>query len=358
MPATLFPNAYSDFVSDLGGSFTQVHFIPVINTSTVAPTTIAITDTEDGGFDLSDVGTDGLGGEQNIINWLKSMETGNQFGPIMVDAVEVNYKEPNGILTSVLAAAKVNQRTGKAMTVGIFNPVGEFFPPDNSNTNQTPEFFRSSNGTCCDTLNVYLYNNPNGTGPIDSSQPVDHSDQRTNLSFINSNGFQYIITDDPLAERNLLAASGKRNICSMQPNPLSNCASGGNDPQLQLLAPTLTLSPTWNSVPPPTQSGVAPPTGYTVYEVLQGTNGMFSCSNSGFTAAELSALNGLPTSSSPAESNGINTLQFALVANYAAGSLNTPFSDASVLLTNHNPPAVTPTAAVSSSNCIALPDQH
>jgi hypothetical protein len=357
MPATLFPNADPDFRNAFGSNFTKIHFIPVINTSTVAPTTAAITDTEDGGFDLSDVGTNGLGGEQGIINWLKNMETSNQFGPIMLDAVEVNYKEPNGILTAVLAAAKVNQGTGKAMTVGIFNPVGEFFP--NNDTGQTPQFFRSSNGTCCDVLAQYLYNNPNGTGPIDSTQPVDNSDQRTNLSFINSNsnGFQYVITDDPFTERNLLAANGKRNICSMQPTALPNCASGGNDPQLQLMAPTLTLSGAWNFQPPPTQSGVAPPTGYTIYEVLQGTNGIFSCSVPGATAAELSDLNGVPTTSSPAASGGINTLQFAIVANYAEGSLNTPFSDASVLLNSTiNPPA--PTAALSSTNCVPLPDQQ
>jgi len=53
------------------------------------------------------------------------------------------------------------------MTVGEFNPVGEYYPM--ANNTQTPQFFRSSNGTCCDILNQYLYNNPNGTGPIDPS---------------------------------------------------------------------------------------------------------------------------------------------------------------------------------------------
>ncbi len=233
MPLSVFPNGTSDFTNTFGTSFNKVNFIPVINTADVAPKTATITDTEDGGFDVSDVGNFGLGGEDGIVNMLRHFEAdfltvGGVGSHLDIIAVEVNIKEPGGILTTtVLPTARTDQNTasGVAKTVGAFNPVGEFYP--NGDTTQTPQFFRSSNGSCCDVLAQYLYNNPNGTGPIDPTQPVDHSDQRTNPNLFLSQGFQYIITDDPNTVRNLLVQSGKRNICSMEPNPTSDCASGG-----------------------------------------------------------------------------------------------------------------------------------
>jgi hypothetical protein len=153
-------------------------------------------------------------------------------GPVQMAAVEVNLKEPGGILTqTVLPAAKQNQN--QQVTVGAFNPVGEFYP--NGDTTQTPQFFRSSNGSCCDILDQYLYNNPNGTGPIDPSQPVDHSDQRTNLNFLLSQGFQYLITDDPTTASNLLQQKNKRNLCYMQLPQ----AQWANCTQAQASAPAL-----------------------------------------------------------------------------------------------------------------------
>ncbi len=225
MPATLFPNGYVDFANTFGADFTKVNFIPVINTSNVTPVGQTIADTEDGGFDITDFGNTGLGGEDGIFNWVSNMETSNQFGLIKMLAVEVGMKEPGGILSKVLEKIKSNQRTGAPMIVGEFNPVGEYYTT--SNPGETPQFFRSSNGTCCDTLNQFLFNNPNGAGPIDPSLPVDHSDQRTDLNFLVSQGFQYLITDDPASARNLLQQSNKRNICYMQPTPTPNCASGG-----------------------------------------------------------------------------------------------------------------------------------
>jgi len=224
MPGTLFPNGYTDFLNDFGSSSTSMNFIPVINTSSVAPTSATITDTEDGGFDLSDVGTNGMGGEPGIIAWLKNMETSNQFGPLKIPAVELGMKEPNGILTSVLQAAQFNMANGAFMTLGNFQPVGEYYP---NGTSQEPQYFRSSNGTCCDYLEQYLYNNPNGTGPVDSSQPVDKSDQRSSLDFLLGQIFSYIITDDPTSARNALQQKKLRNICYMQPVPSQNCTSGG-----------------------------------------------------------------------------------------------------------------------------------
>jgi GH18 family chitinase/glycerophosphoryl diester phosphodiesterase len=233
MPMTVFPNGTADFTNTFGANFSRVNFIPVINTANVAPKTATITDTEDGGFDVSDFGNFGFGGEDGILTVLQHFETdvltaGGVTSQIHIPAVEVNYKEPEGILTTVLQRAKSHLETGLPMTVGIFNPVGEYYP--NGDTSQIPEFFRSSNGTCCDTLLKFLYNNPDNSGPVDPTQPVDHSDQRLDLNFILNAGFQYIITDNPTTARSQLVQRGLRNICYMQPNQSSNCSSGGFSP--------------------------------------------------------------------------------------------------------------------------------
>jgi GH18 family chitinase/glycerophosphoryl diester phosphodiesterase len=233
MPASLFPNGTSDFLNTFQNNFGNINFIPVINTADVAPTTTTITDTEDGGFDVTDFGATGFGGENGILSWLQHFETdvlqapNGTVGLISIPAVEVNVKEPGGILTqTVLPNAKLNLETRLPMTVGTFNPVGEYYPNGSS---EEPQFFRSSNGSCCDYLEQYLYNNPNGTGPIDPNQPIDSSDQRRNVSFLLSQGFQYLITDDPTTARNLLQQQGKRNICYLQPSrsQTPNCSNGG-----------------------------------------------------------------------------------------------------------------------------------
>jgi GH18 family chitinase/glycerophosphoryl diester phosphodiesterase len=227
MPASLFPNGYTDILSAFGANAFNVNFIPVINTADVAPVATTITDTEDGGFDLSDVGANGMGGEQGILNWITNVESSNSIGFLKIPAVELNIKEPGGILTgTVLPNAGSNQATGLPMTLGTFNPVGEYYP---NGPSQEPQFFRSSNGSCCDYLEQYLYNNPNGTGPIDSSQPVDHTDQRRNLSFQLGQNFHYLITDDPATAASMLVQQNRRNICYMQPSTsqLPNCPNGG-----------------------------------------------------------------------------------------------------------------------------------
>jgi hypothetical protein len=229
MPASLFPNGYTDIVSTFGVNALNINFIPVINTADVAPVTTTITDTEDGGFDLSDVGANGMGGEQGILNWITNVESSHGIGFLKIPAVEINIKEPGGILTgTVLPNAGSNQATGLPMTLGTFNPVGEYYP---NGPTAEPQFFRSSNGSCCDYLEQYLYNNPNGTGPINPSQPVDHTDQRRNLSFqlSGTNNFRYLITDDPATAASMLVQQNKRNICYLQPSSSQtpNCSNGG-----------------------------------------------------------------------------------------------------------------------------------
>ena len=175
---SVFPNGTSDFLNTFGNNTPSINFIPVINTADVAPATTTITNTEDGGFDVTDVGNTGFGGEDGILASSQHFETdvltlpNDTVSLIHIPAVEVNFKEPGGILTqTVLPAARQNLETKLPMSIGFFNPVGEYYASGST----TPLFFRSSNGTCCDALTAYLYNNPN-TGPIDPSQPVDHSD--------------------------------------------------------------------------------------------------------------------------------------------------------------------------------------
>jgi glycerophosphoryl diester phosphodiesterase len=213
MPSTLFPDGPAEFVNTFGTNYDNINFVPVITTSAIAPVNgTATPDTEDAGFDVEDIGTAGFGGEPAIISWLQAFES---FTSIKIPAVEVGLKEGGGILSSVLTAARTNASTGLPMSIGQFNPVGEYYPPDNSNTNQTPQFFRSTNGSCCDVLTHYLYNNPDNKGKQDPTQPADYSDQRPNLPFIISSNNQYVITDDPGALEAALG-TGKRNICYMQ----------------------------------------------------------------------------------------------------------------------------------------------
>lgn len=256
MPASLFPNAYADFQTDFGMNATSMNFIPVINTADVSPFKSTITDSEDGGFDLTDVGNTGFGSEQTIVSWLNNMESSSP--QLKIPAIEVNMKESGGILSkTVLPAAMLNRNTFNAMTVGIFNPVGEYYP--NGDTTQTPQFFRSSNGSCCDTLSQYLYNNPNGTGPIDPSQPVDHEDDRTDLNFIIETNFKYIITDDPETARTRLQQLRMRNLCYLQPSSSQsqNCIDGGVDFTATVGQPS---APGLVEPPPTSQVGTTSPT--------------------------------------------------------------------------------------------------
>src|SRR6202034_1193468 len=159
------------------------------------------------------------GGEPGIVSWLTDMETNTQSGgPIHMPAVEINLKEPGGILTgTVLPFVTTNHPTNTPMTIGIYNPIGDYFT--NGDTTQTKQYFRQQDGSCCITLAAALYNNPNNTGPIDPSQPVDNSDHREDLNFITNSsiGASYIISDDAASIATLLRQKGQRNICYMQP---------------------------------------------------------------------------------------------------------------------------------------------
>jgi hypothetical protein len=92
----------------------------------------------------------------------------------------------------------MNNQFGFPMMVGNFHPAGEYYP---FGSTQEPQYFRSSNGTCCDYLESYLYNNPNSNnGVTDPGGQVDNSDIRRSFPFLFRTGVMrtsLVTTDDP-----------------------------------------------------------------------------------------------------------------------------------------------------------------
>jgi lysophospholipase L1-like esterase len=244
MPAGLFPRGSLDFAHAFP-NYQNINYMPVILAKDIEPAdgdplvdaAYPYTDDYEDGGD-SDVVTAGLGGEQGIINWL------NTFGPLILypeaklAGVEVVLKQSGGILQTVVAAARTKPGTTLPQTVGNFNPVGDYYPPDNSNTNQTPNFFVSKDGHCCYVLSNYWFNNPDGTGPKDPSLPMDTADNRTSLDFIVGTGNQFVTTDDPNALGEYLTSNGlnKHNITYMQ-------ADGGAAEPSNVAVVSLDVSP-------------------------------------------------------------------------------------------------------------------
>ncbi len=232
MPAGLFANP-QNFKDTFGPYYDQMNFIPVITTSAISPPTQAFTtDDEAGGFDVPSAGIAGFGSEQGIINWIKAFENDRT---IKLACIELVYKEFGGILSSVFPVAKTNVATGAAMTIGNFNPIGEYYPNGDMSK---PQFFSSSNGSCCVVLENYLYNkNPNSNAPIDITQPYDQSDNRRSLDFLISSGNQFITTDDPSA---LVAklGTGKRNTQPLQADIVMGTGGGTPPPPQQPQPPT------------------------------------------------------------------------------------------------------------------------
>lgn len=212
LPVTVFP-APADFVATFGSNFTQVNYIPVFNTSAISP-----------------AAGPGFGGEQALLDWLRTFE---MFGPIQIQivAVEVGLKESGGILTSVLTAARRHARSGAAMNVGNFQPVGEYYKPDDPD--HIPRYFKFE-GDCCAAMTDHLFNGS------EWGLPSDTSDHRESSDFIIGTGNQFVTTDDPTTLDFRLASLGKRNISYMQ-------SQGTALNQAQLVVLPLGDSITWGS---------------------------------------------------------------------------------------------------------------
>jgi len=211
MPAALFPTP-ADFVNAFGvpteqnqPGYNDVNFNPVFHTSGIAPVS----------------STNPFGSEQAMNNWINAFETYNgTFGRINIVAIEVSMKDPvgtpnGGILSTVLPVAQNNVVTGNPMTISQFNPVGEYYP--NNDYTQTPEFFSSQNGSCCEPLSAFLFNNPISLkGHQYADLPEDQNDNRPSDSFLVGMGAQMITTDLPSSVATYAEGIGMRNICYMQ----------------------------------------------------------------------------------------------------------------------------------------------
>lgn len=214
-PAVNFTNPNTGATTAL--NYSDVHFQPVYNTG--------------------DIAANLYGNEANIITQLKAFETNSA---IDVLAVEVQFKEPGGILSNVLSAARQNWATGGLETVSVFSPYVDYYYP--SDTTQTPLFFTTT-GYCCVPLSAFYYgptmansNGPNSPNPAvpfptvpnpnyTAGQPTDTADERGNLSFVLSQGYNSVTRDDAAQFVQLVGAAGDRNISYMQ--------TGGPDPNCQ-----------------------------------------------------------------------------------------------------------------------------
>ncbi len=228
------PGVFTD-TTVFANSFPPVNFN---NPSTAVTTTLDYSDVHfQPVYNTGDIAQNIYGNEANIIAQLKAFETNSA---IDVIAVEVQFKEPGGILSNVLSAARQNWATGGLETVSVFSPYVDYNYP--SDPAQTPLFFTTS-GYCCVPLSAFYYgptmanpNGPNSPNPAiqfptvpnpnyTQGQPTDTADERGNLSFVISQGYNSVTRDDAAQFVQLVAAAGDRNITYMQ--------SGGPDPRCQ-----------------------------------------------------------------------------------------------------------------------------
>lgn len=185
------------FKQEFGSDYVNINFIPVFTTSKIA---------RDNFF-----GSQG-DGEVAMINWIASFQ---QDSTIRMPVIEVGLKEAGGILNRVLQAARNHSVTRNPVTIGQFNPVGEYYP--NNDTNEVPQFFDSNDGHCCAYLSDYLFNNAKRQGPFDLTLPYDRDDNRPALPFlINDSRAQMITTDRPGVLADYLKTRNLRNISYMQ----------------------------------------------------------------------------------------------------------------------------------------------
>ena len=200
MPALAYETPQA-FEQAFGNDYQSVLFWPFYGTASISPSTFAIDDSY--GTDANS--TAGFGSENNIISSLQSF----QASKVQIVGTEVNLKQPGGILTNLLTAAKVSNSV--AASVGSFNPTPEYINP--LDTNRVPQFFNAAGpnaGYCCYVLSDLFYNG------APSGQPSDTADDRGDLNFLLGNGDNVLTTDLVQSVASTLAGQGKRNISYLQ----------------------------------------------------------------------------------------------------------------------------------------------
>jgi GH18 family chitinase/lysophospholipase L1-like esterase len=203
------------------------HLFPYFGTANIAP----------GVF-----GSGPSGGESPITQTIYAYETDPN---LHVSAVEVDLKQPNGILTLTTDFAKTNSNTGGTERVGNFSPYVEYWDPSDPG-HTTPEFF-SKYGYCCETLADYYFNgSPYGL-------PSDTDDQRASQPFILSNNFTIITADDAINWVQTLKGLGLRvtkYLISPGGGSSDSGSSGGgsSDSGSNALGPQARLMPLGDSI--------------------------------------------------------------------------------------------------------------
>ena len=206
---TLFENTF-------GSDYPNVLYWPYYTTNMIAP-----------------IGNN-FGSEANMITSLRSWQASG----VQLVGSEVNIKEPGGILTQMLAAAKT-YNDSYTTSVGSFSPTAEYLAPRDTN----PRFFYGKDsapkvspptysGYCCYTLQDILYN---GSG---NGQDSDTTDDRGNINFLVQSGISVITTDEvtsydqTLREQNLRHTEWLQDNFQGNPhcNPLNPQYPGCNDP--------------------------------------------------------------------------------------------------------------------------------
>ena len=167
MPGRVYKSVAA-FAQAFGNDYTSVLFWPFYGTNDISPGTSAIDNT----YGTESALVAGFGNEYAI-----TYSIGNfQQSPVQLVGTEVNLKQPGGILTTVLAAAKRNDSA--PASVGSFNPEAKYIDP--SDTTRTAQFFWAAGPNaahCCYKLADFYYDG------APSNQPSDTADDRGDLNF-------------------------------------------------------------------------------------------------------------------------------------------------------------------------------
>jgi len=212
MGAQIFGQTPVVFENTFGADYPNVLYWPYYTTNMIAP-----------------VGNN-FGSEANMIASLRSWQASS----VQLVGSEVDIKQNGGILTQMLAAAKVYNGVS-ATSVGSFSPTAEYLAPRDT----TPQFFIGKDspnsspptfsGYCCYELSNVFYNGaPN-------NQPSDTADNRGDyVNFLIPNGISVITTDEVTTYGETLQGMNLRHTEWLQDafqgdshcNPLNNVYPG------------------------------------------------------------------------------------------------------------------------------------
>jgi len=162
----------------------QVNYQPVFNTGDACG---PITNDACSGFGGA---TSEAGGESNLVAALNDVE---QNSGVKVPAVEVQLKKNGGNMQQLLDDVRHYPGSAQRRSVTVFSPYQDIDPAQHGlDPSKAPYFFKT-NGYCCNTLPDFYFNStPASSGAF----PPDTTDQRVDLSFLTSEVFNGVTTDN------------------------------------------------------------------------------------------------------------------------------------------------------------------